>query len=252
MSLEEFQRATSDLIASPALCRQLQRDPQTVLNQYQLSTRDQRRLVDMVGQPGMSVNCTLYRFNRITPVYTLLPLTCFVLGDRFIPEAETFWETFQDSDPRFRNEIARFGDFLTRRLNDGSLENPLLKEVLAFELATNDLRFAQRQTILEGLPAQSQDHEGPLQLHPLVRLVEFHHEPTKLLELLRNRAPLPYDLQRREFWVLLDVLDEELQVRRIDARVGRLLEAISLGEQPDLEVEDVSALLDAGMIVISR
>ncbi len=251
MSLEEFQKATSDLIASPELCRLLQKDPEAVLSRYGLSARDQRRLVDLVQQPGMSVNCTLYRFNRITPLYTLLPLTNFVMGEKFISEAELFWNSFTDSDPRFRQEVDRFGDFLFARLRDGRIDNAFLEETLAFELATNELRFAQRGDLLSGLqPAGERKHlAARVAIHPLVRLVPFRHEPAKLLQLLKERRRLPYELPEDEYWLLLDILEDELRVRRIDARVGRTLQAIADNEDLELTAEDVEALLSAGMIV---
>lgn len=253
MSLAEFQKATSELIASPELCRLLQRDPSAVLGRYDLSSRDQRRLVDLVRQRGMSVNCTLYRFNRITPLYTLLPLTNFVLGERFISEAELFWNSFTDSDPRFRQEIDRFGEFLGQRLQDGQLENELLAEVLGYELAANELKFSQRQQILAELSQRGTEMSlrAPLQIHPLVRLVLFQHEPTELLRLLKERSPVPATLAEGEYWVLLDVLNDELQARKIDPHVGRLLGAISAGEDTDLTEEDVEALLEERMIVRS-
>ena len=251
MSLEAFQQATSDLVASPDLCRLLQRDPESVLSRYQLSPRDQHRLIDLVQQRGMSVNCTLYRFNRITPLYTLLPLTNFVLGESFIHEAELFWETFRDSDPRFTQEVDRFGEFLIERIHGQQILNVFAEEIIRFELATNELRFSQREEILSELANGKQHAGGPLQLHPLVRLVEFQHEPAKLLQLLKERRPEPYQLLEGRFWLLLDVLGEELQVRRIDPQLGQILERIAASGVAPLPEEDAEALIEAGMVVWS-
>ena len=252
MSLAAFQQATSDLVASPDLCRRLQRDPQSVLSRYELSTRDQHRLIDLVQQRGMSINCTLYRFNRITPLYTLLPLTNFVMGESFIHEAELFWESFRDSDPRFTQEVDRFGDFLIQRLHRGEIQNEFAEEIICFELATNELRFAQREEILGELGNASlgSGKTRALQLHPLVRLVTFRHEPAKLLRLLKDRRPQPYQLMKDRFWVLLDVLGEELRVRRIEPQLGEILERIA-GSGITLSEEDSEALLEAGMVVRS-
>ncbi|MEP6818339.1 MAG: hypothetical protein ABJA18_02325 [bacterium] len=253
MSLEAFQQATSDLVASPDLCRLLQRDPESVLSRYQLSTRDQHRLIDLVRQRGMSVNCTLYRFNRITPLYTLLPLTNFVLGESFIHEAELFWETFRDSDPRFTQEVDRFGEFLIERIHRQEIQNEFAVEIIRFELATNELRFSQREEILNELGNGKRSGRGvALQLHPLVRLVEFRHEPAKLLQLLKERRPQPYQLLKDRFWLLLDVLGEELQVRRIDPQLGQILERIASSDFTTLPEEDSEALIEAGMVVWSE
>jgi hypothetical protein len=231
----------------------MQDDPESVLNRYHLSPRDRRRLINLVQQRGMSVNCTLYRFNRITPLYTLLPLTAFVLGDEFIHEAEAFWG-HTDSDPRFRQKLDRFGEFLIERIRQGKIESPLVNEVLTFELATNELRFAQRREILDELKSSSESTtiSRRVRLHPLTRLVPFRREPATLLRFLKERRPLPYKLVEGDFWLLLDVLDDELRVRKIDPRLGLVLNAISADDNYLLPDGDVGALLEAGMVVRRR
>src|SRR5882672_11333937 len=102
MSLQQFKQALCDLIASPDCARQARFNPDVILDSYELSDRERRRLVDLVRQKGMSVNCSLYRMNRITPLYTLMPLTCSLLGPRLIGEAEEFWRAYDKSDLQFK------------------------------------------------------------------------------------------------------------------------------------------------------
>src|SRR6266571_1465309 len=147
MSLQTFQQALCDLIASPNLSQKMRTHPEDVLRCYDLTPREQHRLVEVVCQRGMSTNCTLYRANRITPLYTLLPLTCFVLGDDLKHETELFWESYRDTDLQFKQEIDRFAELLMRRVRAKQIENPFLQEVLEFEIAVNELRFLPRRQI---------------------------------------------------------------------------------------------------------
>jgi hypothetical protein len=73
-----------------------------------------------------------------------------------------------------------------------------------------------------------------------------------LLRFLKERRPLPYKLVEGDFWLLLDVLDDELRVRKIDPRLGLVLNAISADDNYLLPDEDVGALLEAGMVVRRR
>lgn len=247
--MEAFQQAMCDLIASPDLCTELLESPEQVLGRYDLSDRDRRRIVDVVRQRGMLVNCSLYRANRLSPIYNLVPHTCFVLGDAFLDEATEFWKDFRETRLQFHEEVIRFGDFLRRRIEQGFLKNPLLVEVLEYELALNEFRFYPRQEILARLEQNKTIAGDKLQLHPLIRVVLFRHEPKCLLEFLDERRPPPYELAEGEFWLLLDGKGEDVEIKLIDPGVGRLLKAIEAGTDLSLSDEDVEALAEAGLIV---
>jgi hypothetical protein len=93
MSVASFQQALCDLIASPVLCKALRAAPDDVMAGYELSPRERTRLVEAVWQRGMSTNCSLYRSNRVTPLYTMLNATCRSLGDQFAPLLDAFWSS---------------------------------------------------------------------------------------------------------------------------------------------------------------
>ena len=196
MSLASFQRALCDLIASPDLCVRLTHAPEEVLPNYDLSPRERRRLVGVVRQPGMSTTCTLYRVNRITPLYTLMPLTSFLLGDRLIAEAEAYWAEFPGSDLQFRLEVERFAGFLQGRLRTGQLEDPYLEEVIEFETAAAALRYAS--------PRVGSD--------ALIRAVRFRHDPELLLRLLIDRRR-PSQVPAMDSVVELDARGGLLELR---------------------------------------
>jgi hypothetical protein len=237
MTMAAFQQAMCDLVASPDLCVALIESPEEVLGRYDLSDRDRRRLVEVVKQPGMLVNCSLYRANRLSPIYNLAPHTCFLLGDALLDEATEFWSGFRESRLQFHEEVQQFGAFLRRRVEMGFLQNSMLLEVLEYELALNEFRYNSRV-------AQSER----VQLHPLIRVILFRHDPRPLLQFLDERRPPPYELAEGEFWVLLDGKGEEVETKLIDPGVGRLLKAIDAGTPISLSADDVEALMEAGLI----
>ncbi len=232
------------MVASPELARAVRRGDEAALERYDLSPRERTRLETVAAQRGMEVSCTLYRANRLTPVVMLLPYTCFILGDRMKSIADRFWNESR-TDLQFRNEIERFAAFLLELVRSGKLDEPLLEEVLAFELATNELRFLPRRQIAE----RAARAVGPqLRLHPLARVVRFRHEPRALLERLAAMEPLPYDLEEGDFPLVLVAGDEELGVRQVDAQLAVLLEALDDGGLP-LGEDDARLLIEAGLAV---
>jgi hypothetical protein len=232
MALQDFQRALCDLIGSPELCTRLRRASasqvtaragvSSVLGDYDLSPRERERLLDIVWQRGMSTNCTLYRSNRVTPIYTLLHQTCVVLGARLKATVDAYWAETALSDLEFKREIDRFGAFLKQQLANGVLTDPLLEEVLDLELAMSALRFAPRRKILAHLSTASSGSHDRLYRHPLVRVVHFRHDPAEVLGALA-RGEGPRGLPARESYLLLSMIDESLAVTELPARAGRLL-----------------------------
>jgi len=248
MTMEAFQQAMCDLVASPDLCLTLIETPEEVLGRYDLSERDRRRLVEVVQQPGMLVNCSLYRANRLSPIYNLVPRTCFLLGKSLLEEASEFWKEFKETRLQFHEEVQRFGDFLRRRIELGALRNPLLAEVLEYELALNEFRYFPRVEVLARLELKKTESER-VQLHPLIRVLLFRHEPRRLLQFLDELRPPSYELVEGEFWLLLDGKGEEVETKLIDPVVGRLLKAIEAGIAPSMSADDVEALMEAGLAV---
>jgi hypothetical protein len=228
MSLQAFQQAFSDLVASPELSRAMRVNPEPVLDLYTLSTRERRRLTEVARQPGMSANCTLYRANRFTAICTLLPLTCFLLEDALAAEVHLFWKDFRDKELQFKQTIDQFGAFLQRRIKAGSIENAFLEEILDFELAVTALRFLPRHEILKRISRiDLRKSRLPVRLHPLIKIVQFRHDPSGLLALLNDQTPLPYFLPEGDFYLVLDARSEEMQIRIISSNLGAMLAAFN-------------------------
>ncbi len=246
VSLREFQRAMCDLIADPELCLHLRRDPGAVLERYDLDGRERRRLRDVVGQPGMSVNCTLYRANRIMPLRTMLPHSCKLLGDRFVEEADAFWRA-NTADMHFGPEVEGFAEFLRGRVASRKLQDPFLIETLEFELAFNDLRLVSRRRLLAELGSRRES--GSWVLNPLVRVVPFSHDPGILLaELAEGRVPA--SLPRGNFYLVVDARDPQLALKTISPRFGRALTRAAPDAPLDSnECSDLGALIEGGLLV---
>jgi hypothetical protein len=196
VTLLAYQQALCDLVASPELCLRVRSDTAT-LDAYDLSDRERRRLSAVVAQPGMSTSCTLYRVNRITPLYSYLPLTCTLLGDDLIVEAERYWSQGKPGDLQFGPETQRFARFLRERFAAGALASPYVGEVLELELAANALRWG---------------------ADPPRRMVRFAHDPEPLLAALADvRAPEP-DLQDGDYLVELEVVGGEVRISSLSRR----------------------------------
>ena len=142
MSLESFQQAVGDLVASPRRCIELRQDT-SLLDAYVLDDRERRRLLAMVENAGMSHNCTLYRANRLTPIARSLPRTCVLLGSRLAAELEDFWEAAPDSELQFKREAERFGEFLLQRLHEEKEIDAAVGAELREELRLLEAKFSE-------------------------------------------------------------------------------------------------------------
>jgi len=196
VTLLAYQQALCDLVASPELCLRV-RSGTATLDAYDLSDRERRRLSAVVAQPGMSTSCTLYRVNRITPLYSYLPLTCGLLGDELIVEAERYWRRGKPGDLQFGPETQRFARFLRERFAAGALESPYVGEVLELELAANALRWG---------------------ADPPRRTVRFAHDPEPLLAALADDRQPPPELPEGDYLVELDASGGEVRISALSRR----------------------------------
>ena len=250
MTLAAFQRALCDMIRSPDACLDLRAGAPGILTRYDLSPRERDRLLDIVWQRGMSTNCTLYRSNRVTPIYTLLHYTCMVLGDRLKDTLDAYWAASDLHDLEFKHEIHRFSRFVREQIETSTIVDPFVEEVLEFELAINDLRFAPRRDVLRGLQVQREAAErasAPLQVHPLIRVIPFRHEPGELLRSLANRR-VPRELPEIESFLVLSRVEEDLSTRTLEPALGRVLWRLQTDGafSPSREIDD---LVDSGLVV---
>jgi hypothetical protein len=115
LMLASFQRALTDLTASPSLCRAARADPGLVSQRYDLTPREARRLNAIVRSKGMEANCMLYRANRLAPVALNCPALCDALGDDLVRLISAYWESQPTTNIHFLAETDRFCQFLAGR-----------------------------------------------------------------------------------------------------------------------------------------
>jgi hypothetical protein len=252
MSVASFQQALCDLIASPRLCRALRAAPEEVLANYELSARERARLCGAVWQRGMSTNCSLYRANRVTPLYMLLTYTCRSLGDQLRSLLDEFWDAKIYRDGQFPSEVERFAAFLRKRIADGIVSSPFTAELLEYELKLNALNFAPRKQLLrevEALPAPGPD--TPCRIHPLARLVRFHHDPAALLDAAARGVIASAKIPRQETLLVLSLVDGDVSVIQLPDDIRRALDDDGQFLE-SLTPQLAPALADAGLLVDRR
>jgi hypothetical protein len=250
VTLAAFQRALCDMIRSPDACLDLRAGTPGVLTRYDLSPRERDRLMDIVWQRGMSTNCTLYRSNRVTPIYTLLHYTCLVLGDRLKDTLDAYWAASALHDLEFKHEIHRFSRFVREQIEASTIVDPFVEEVLEFEIAINDLRFAPRRDVLRGLHVQRETAvraSAHFQVHPLIRVIPFRHEPGELLRSLANRR-VPRELPEVESFLVLSRVEEELSTRTLEPALGRVLWRLQT-DGAFAQSDEIDDLVDTGLVV---
>jgi hypothetical protein len=131
MSLADFQRALTDLTASPALCRAVRRDATMLGQLYPLTRLEQDRLADIAASNGMEANCMIYRANRLAPVALNCPELCAALGDDLNRLISAYWYAEPTTNVHFLVETERFCAFLAGRDD----LNPAARAALAREHA---------------------------------------------------------------------------------------------------------------------
>jgi hypothetical protein len=108
--------STRPLIASPERCLRAMADFEAEIAVFDLTDRERRRLRAMLGDPGMSANCMLYRVNRMVPILEVLPRTWRLLGSAAKTELHAFWRSFPEAMPQYADEARRFGVWLEGRI----------------------------------------------------------------------------------------------------------------------------------------
>ena len=202
MSLAEFQRAFADLISTPQRSVMLRDKEGDVLAGYDITPRERQRLKVMVRHEAMSVNCSLYRVNRLIPVYSVLPHTCRLLGNRLLKELDAFWAASRHATLQYRWEARRFGDWLRQRISTGLLPGGPVEDAIQLELAIYDTQVAPRtDKTADGVASGRW------------KIVYLRYDPDTLLDpAIRPSAlePLPKNVA-----VLVDATGEQMVVCRV-------------------------------------
>lgn len=146
--LLEFQQALADLVASPDFCRQARADPEVLKQRYDLSAREHYRLVNMIDQPGMALNCMLYRSNRLAPLAQNLYGLCKALGARLGPLLTEYSALYPNTTVHFYLECDQFCSFIEKKLANGLRLEPEALAVFAEESLKVRLNLRATETVL--------------------------------------------------------------------------------------------------------
>jgi hypothetical protein len=252
MSLLAFQLAMADLTASLAFCKRVAEDPETALAGRDLTPRELRRVAAAAGQPGVVVNCMLYRYNRISTLAAVMPGVIHILGADARAMADEFW-ALHGPDVNMRREADRFADYVRAEVARGRIESPFILDVMDFELARYDIATrspGRAQAEVDAAAAKWPD--GPLAFHPLVGMARFGHDPEMLLEALRAKRPLPYpEIPEGEYFLLLDSREGRFTTGSLEAEWVPLIRA-AIDGRPASRAEGVDDLIADGMLVRTR
>ena len=157
-----------------------------------------RENCDQDGQPRRrKLFDTLYRANRITPIFMFLPWTCRLLGPHLRCELDAFWSAEPAVDLQYLAETNRFAKFIKQRIQRGIVSGAYVCEIVDYETSVMNLRFAGRTPGAE------------------MRLVHFSNEPSALLSSLKRPEPIPESLPMGHYVVSLEVRGEILEVRTL-------------------------------------
>lgn len=144
--LADFQQALADLTASPELCRAVLEDADILDERYDLTSRELRRLAQVVEHPGMACACMVYRANRLAPLALNTPALCKALGSDLRAVASDYWAAFPQSNVHFFVEADRFCRFVRGELNRGRALAVEVEAVLETESAQVSAALAESHT----------------------------------------------------------------------------------------------------------
>src|SRR4051812_32758033 len=109
MSLQEFQRALSDLVMSPALRARVAAEGDEDLGAYELSERELRRLKALARDPGLRTGALIHRASRLSMLSNTIPRTCRALGSRGLKElVHAYWNEHLPQSMLYVQEATRF------------------------------------------------------------------------------------------------------------------------------------------------
>jgi hypothetical protein len=222
MSLQDFQRALSDLVMSPGLRTRVAEQPESGLAAYELSERERRRLAAVARDPGLRTGMLLHRGFRLSMLSNTIPRTCRLLGPSGLKAlVHAYWSDHPPQSMLYVQEAGRFADYAFARLADGTYEHPFLREVLETEMAV--LILGKGSGAWEP-PARAAVPERP-RLHPLCRVVAFRHDPDAVLQALDAGRSLDGLAAGEHFLLLTATGGGRVTMRQVPAAQGRALAA---------------------------
>lgn len=227
MSLQDFQKALSDLVMSAALRARVAEEPVAVLSSYDLSERERRRLETLAKDTRMRTGTLLHRSFRLSMLSNTLPRTCRTLGPKGIRElTHAYWGEGPPRSMQYIKEALLFGEFALGRLREGSFRHDFLGEVLETEMSL--LRLGRSGTALEAgerTVPEDLEHRAP-RLHPACSVVAWRHDPDAVLTALDAGRPLDGFSEGEHFLLIASIGSGRVTMKPLDREAGRALRAV--------------------------
>ena len=123
---EQFQKALSELTASPDLVKRVRARPDLLREIYDLTDLEWRRLAVMVNHPGMEANCILYKSNRLAPIAVNLPDLCKELDKDLRLLLSEYWAENTQLNTNFWVESYDFCEFVKGKVTSGVVSESIL------------------------------------------------------------------------------------------------------------------------------
>ena len=179
----------------------LRRGDAGVLAEFDLTARERERLIAVVRQAGMSVNCSLSRGNRFEVIAETFPMTCVLLEPVLRQLLDELWAEWRPANYQLTGEEAAFAAILARKLAAGELDVEYLDEIFAYELACREMADRMRM------------QSGPMR--PVNVVVGFQHAPDALLLPLSQLAAPPPGLPRGSYRARIELRDGAFNVEML-------------------------------------
>jgi len=215
MSIAQFQKALYQMIADIPTCIAVRSGNKKFLSNFELTNKERRRLLSVSMQPGMNTNCTLFRMNRVTPLYTSMPNICKMLQKKLLDILLEFWEKHPKSTLQYKEEIKLFYFFLKNKIEDNSISIQYLDKILEFEGKINELRFDDSYTT---------EPRGKYILSKHLRLIKWNCDPSILLENIAEENYKFPNLPEETHYLLVENSSENLELKMINNSLGTILE----------------------------
>jgi hypothetical protein len=174
-----------------------------VLEKYELTERERRRILFAVSQPGMELNCTIARGNRFEPVAELFPMTCTLLKPVLRELLDEIWEDAPPTNYQFAGEDEAFIKAVRRKIASGELAIEYLDEIFSYESSCAEL--ARRMGVVT----------DPNDVGEAI--LEFQHSPDLLLPPLSEYKLPPSGLPKGRYRARLILRGERFDVEMISA-----------------------------------
>ena len=203
MSLQAFQQAIVDLTLAPRRVRRLLQGDLSVLEKYDLTERERKRILFAVAQPGMELNCTIARGNRFEPVAELFPMTCTLLKPVLRELLDEIWEDAPPTNYQFAGEDEAFIKAVRLKIASGELAIEYLDEIFSYETSCAEL--ARRMGVVT----------DPNDVGEAI--LEFQHSPDLLLPPLSEYKLPPAGLPTGKYRAQLILRGEQFEVEMISA-----------------------------------